>query len=46
MRKFIVFVESIVIVQACSTNESLFSVHRHVEEEELFFNVCKHQITL
>jgi len=46
MRKFIVFVESILTVQVCSTNRTLCSVHRHGEEKELFFYLCKHQIMM
>jgi len=46
MRKFIVFVESILTVQVCSTNKTLFRVHRHGKEGELFFYLCKHQIIM
>jgi hypothetical protein len=46
MRKFIVFVESNIIAQACSTNKTLFSVLRHGEEEELFLYLCKCQINV
>jgi len=46
MSKFIVFVEYIVIAQACSTNKTLFSILRRGEEEELFLYLCTHQINV